>query len=709
VFSPETYPFAIESLPRRRPGAFAGAGRARAVLGIGALTHDTSAALVCRESGTVLYASPEERLSNVKHDSHFPIGSVLRCCDIAMRQDYVIESVAVNFDPALYLPGVIANEPALQQLDPCLRAEFLDGLRQVARTGEPFDLARASACRTRVQDLLVGLHIASDADRAALALRLTWYLNVAVKYRRLGTMIERLFEGVPVRFIAHHDAHAASAFFGSGLDETAILVIDGHGELDTTTIYRGDAGGMARLAQTPWPHSLGSVFLAITRYLGFEYGDEYKVMGMSAYGQPRYVQELSDAVTATADGRVHIAETRNFGIRQVRNSGQLRFTVLDDFSRLCPRREPSDAIAQAHFDLAASVQALVQHTGVQLARAACRLAGTPQLAIAGGVGLNGLMNDAIRRGGAASDLFIYPAASDDGTSTGAALALVLESGVRPAARMQGCYYGYSAAASEIDSALQASGARFSTPQSIHRCIAQAVAEGKIVARYTGAAEFGPRALGHRSILANPALPEMKDVLNVRVKHREQFRPFAPACLREHVGEWFDIDGDAPFMILIVHAREAARQRIPAVVHNDGTARVQTVTAEDHADFHATLREFHAITGIPVMVNTSFNVNGEAIVDTPVDALESFAFMDIDFLALGDHWIAKSDNPELLGAVSHEEYLLIRKKRYSEQVAEPLTALDVRQYQPWFYPAAVDLKEFSGSATVIGKAATQEAT
>jgi carbamoyltransferase len=696
VLSPDTFDSPFEPLTRRMPAAFRADGRRPAVLGVGALTHDTSAALVCSQTGNVLYASPEERLSNVKHDSRFPIGSILQCCRLAESRGFFVASVAVNFDPELYLPGVIADELSACGVDARQIGTFVAGLRDIALRGKPLDVAMDSECRTRVFELMRGLAQLDEPGRLALALRLTWYLNVAVKYRNLAKLVEALFEGVPVRFVPHHDAHAASAYFGSGFPHAAILVVDGHGELDTTTIHRGEDSRLTRVSSTPWPNSVGAVFLATTRYLGFEYGDEYKVMGMSAYGTPRYLDAFREAVSVTPEGRVHIAETPCFAIRPVRNSGQLRFSILPQFHARCAARRPAEEIRQEHFDLAASVQALIEELGVKLADVACRLAGTSRLAVAGGVGLNGLMNEAIRRSGSVSDLFVYPAASDDGTSAGAAQAVLLQSGIRPTTRMHSCYFGYPRARADVDAALKASGARYSTPPSIHQRIAEAVAEGRIVARYTGAAEFGPRALGNRSILANPAIAGMKDILNVRVKHREQFRPFAPACLREHVGDYFEIATDAPFMILIVRARDFARLRIPAVVHSDGTARVQTVSAEHHPDFHRTLEEFFRITGLPVMINTSFNVNGEAIVETPMDAIESFAFMDIDYLALGEHWISKAENPGLLQVGSHDEYLAIRRNRYGTQVTDPLSQLDVRKYEPWFYPDSAVACAFAAS-------------
>jgi carbamoyltransferase len=696
MYSPEEFHFCDIPLTERYPAIFTPGKHPTAILGIGALTHDTSAALVASTDGEVLYASAEERLSNEKHDSHFPIGTINRCCEIAQARGYQIELVAVNFSPDLFLPSVIADELSSKQVPLTTIQRFTDGLGKLARQMLPLDLQIDSQCRRMIAELINEV-VNGDLEFArTLTLRVSWYYNVAVKYQTLANHIKELFLGTPVRFLPHHDCHAASTFFGCAEPEAAVLVVDGHGEVDTTTIYRGDRTGLTRIANTRWPASLGSVYLAITRYLGFEYGDEYKVMGMAAYGRPIYLQPFLDAVLVTKACAIQYADTEYFGTAGVRGGGQVRFFVRDSFKTICQPRLPDEPILQEHFNLAASVQALIEKLGVELALNTRQLTGMSTLAIAGGVGLNGLMNEAIRRSGSFNDIFIYPAASDDGTSAGAAMHVLIERGVRSARRMNSSYSGYAPKVGEIEAALAKLNVRYSRPESINRQIAEAIAEGKIVARYVGQAEYGPRALGHRSILANPALSGMKDTLNLRVKHREQFRPFAPACLREYVNKYFEFDGDAPFMIMIVRALDSAKLAIPSVVHNDGTARVQTVTIDNSPDFHRTLEEFMGITGIPVLINTSFNVNGEAIVDTPQDAIESFSFMDIDCLAIGDYWVEKVENTNILDEISHDEYLSIRKKRYRETQMEAISQVDVRKYAHWFFPSLSVVSTFVSS-------------
>lgn len=688
--APELFDVVIPEISKKYSQIFFGSQAKTAVLGLGVLTHDSSAALVSAATGDVLYASAEERLSNVKHDSRFPWASIEKCCEIAQELDLKIESVAVNFKPELFLPGILEDELSSVNIDKRLSAEFFTQLKLYATKKQPLDLAIDSTIKTAIVNLVKTVSDSTAIDPKQLLVKTSWYFNVAVKYYCLVDIINRCFPGVKVNYYPHHDCHAATAWFGSGLLETSILVIDGHGEVDTTTMHEASAMGLMRKAQTRWPASMGSVYLAFTRYLGFDHGDEYKVMGMSAYGRPVFLPQLKDAVYISESGTVEYCDTEYFSVANVQNSGHVRFKIKETFSSLCALRNPDQEIRQEHFNLAASVQALIEHLGVVLARRTVSFTSVNSLAIAGGVALNGLMNEAIRQSGDVSDIFIYPAASDDGTSAGAAMLYLIDKGVRPSKRLDSCYFGYAPRQNEITETLLSMGIKYSKPDSINDEIARAVFQGKIVARYNGASEYGPRALGNRSILANPTMVDMKDILNVRIKHREQFRPFAPACLREHVSTFFDFDGDAPFMIMIVRAKDDAVKTIPAVIHSDGTARVQTVTERQNPDFHRTLQSFYKLSGVPVLINTSFNVNGEAIVDTPLDAIESFAFMDIDYLAIGDFWVAKANNKNILGEITHNDYLELRRDRYIQSQGEGLASLNVRKYESWFYPSTEEI-------------------
>lgn len=691
LITPEQFRGQIRPLRERFARIFESKSRRpSATIGIGALTHDTSAALVRNDDGAVVFAVAEERLSNVKHDSRFPIGSILRCCEAAETADLHITGVAVNFRPEEFITHALRNQLARSFPEPVCETLTDIAWRLLQEASEPFISEKSdSPVHVLLINLLDASPLASSLSHQQLAeykLRLSWYFNAAFKYKTIGVILADLFPGTPIEFFNHHDTHAASAYFGIGVQDAAVLVVDGHGESDTTSIFHAKNSELHSIARSQWPHSLGSLYLTATRHLGFDYGDEYKVMGMAAYGKPRFMDEFREMVTVSGDGHFFLNETPLLRLGSVRNSGHVRFSFTESINGLVPQRNKSDTIQQVHFDFAASMQKLTEETGVLLAKCAVDLAGSRQLAIAGGVGLNGLMNEAIRRAGICDDLFIYPASSDDGTSVGAAQASILRSGVAPSRRLQSCYFGHQATDNSILQALKNLKIKYSRPLNIHAKIAEALQKNMIVARYAGGAEFGPRALGHRSILANPSKADMKDTLNLRVKHREEFRPFAPACLREYVGDFFDYSGDAPFMLLILQAKEAARLSCPAVVHSDGTARVQTVTAKENPDFAAIISEFAKLTGVPVVINTSFNVNGETIVNEPRDAIESFGFMDIDCLAIGDYWIEKADNTNCFPIYDDAaDYLELRRTRYCERDADGLKMVDVRSYGPWFFP------------------------
>lgn len=689
---PEQYRGELTPLSHWFPTVFqGGSDQPTATIGIGALTHDTSAALVRDEDGSVLYAVSEERLSNVKHDSRFPSGALWRCCEAAQQAGLRVAGVGVNFKYQEFVSVTLRNQlaGAFSEAECAVMVGIAEEVLEEAK--DPFDRTGGSDTRARmlalIRDSSVGRALAPER-LAEFELRASWYFNAAYKYRCIGDIVARLFPGVPVAFFNHHDAHAASAYFGIGEGDAAVLVVDGHGESDTTSIFKAGAGKLRSVVRTEWPHSLGSLYLSATRHLGFDYGDEYKVMGMAAYGQPKHLDALRTVAKVDDTGRLRLIEGPLLCRANVRDSGHSRFQFTDRVDALVARRDGKTALEQTHFDFAASIQALTEELGVQLADRATQLTGCRRLAIAGGVGLNGLMNTAIRRSGVCDDLFIYPAASDDGTSVGAAQAMLLDRGVGPSRRVRSCYFGHRAADHEMRAALDERGIRYSRPDDIHLAIARALKDGLIVGRYVGGAEFGPRALGNRSILANPSDAGMKDTLNLRVKHREEFRPFAPACLVERVEEFFEINGEAPFMLLIVRAKEAARRMCPAVVHADGTARVQTVSTEHNPDFAATISSFAALTGVPVVINTSFNVNGETIVDSPDDAIESFGFMDIDCLAIGDYWVLKRDNRDRFPDYSHAEYLELRRERYRQRDRLSLGSVDVRGYGPWFFSGAL---------------------
>ena len=690
ALTPENFQCTFDSADKIHPNVFLKSqGKTPGVLGVGALSHDTSATLINSEDSKIIYAGSEERLSNIKHDSCFPIGSILKCLSLAEKYNIYIDRVAINFDPNLYLQHHVKFGLDRYSVSTNESTQFISHLENLAQVGEILDLSVDSKTKLEIVGLISNLSITLE-NKIELLGYLCWNFNVAIKYKKLASIIISFFPSIPVDFVPHHDCHAASAILGAGFSESAILVIDGHGEYETTSIYKYADNSLKKLKSISWPFSLGSIYLAFTRYLGFDYGDEYKVMGMSAYGKPKYAELMSNLILIT-NGNLHLKNNEFFSITKAPNSGQIRFTIDKNFYKICSGRDKSEALSQCHYDLASSLQSVIENLGTQLAIEAKKLTGMPNLCIAGGVGLNGLMNTSIRRAAIFENFFIFPASSDDGTSLGAAAKILIDQKNIFRTQMNHCYWGSSFTNNEIKYSLDKVGVIYSIPDNVHNQIAKAITNGDIVARFNGASEFGPRALGNRSILANPTLANMKDTLNIRIKHRESFRPFAPACLKEFASIYFESDGDLPYMIQIVDAKPNVASIVPAVIHADGTARLQTVSQNNNLDFYRCLLAFYELTNIPILINTSFNVNGEAIVDNPLDAIESFLHMDIDHLAIGPYWISKSENRHIKVSENDEDYLKLRRNRYKATIQSPLSQLNVRYYQKWFYPTEMELK------------------
>jgi len=660
-------------------------GTRAAILGVGAFVHDTATCLIDSATGQVLYALAEERLTNVKHDSKFPIGTARQAMAVARDAGYSITDVAINHDPARFITGTLAALVKEIIEDADAADTFVSALVGQHQFPDYYVLTGYSLATERIEQLIEKLGLPPDR-RTMLRRRLTWHYNWAVKYRLVANHYRQLLPDAKIHFVPHHTAHAAGAFLASGMADACILVMDGQGESDTISVFSGSPSGIDLRSATAYPHSLGLFYLACTQHLGFSLGDEYKVMGMAAYGQPSLHPLLSSMAEVTKQGRFVLHENEYFLHSHMQpKTGHSGLKFTERFCSLVPPRDPQAPIEQIHFDFAASVQRLTEQAGVELARAALAETGSTNLVLCGGVALNGLMNERIRRESGCRSIFIYPAAGDDGTAVGAAQSLAKRSGITGHSGLQSCFYGNRADDDEVLRALSRQNIRYSKPENIASTIAAALAKGKIVARFTGRSEFGPRALGDRSILADPRQESMRDTLNIRIKHRESFRPFAPACLAERAKAFFDLDCDSPFMLLICSVTELAKKTIPAVVHRDGTARVQTVNRQSNPEFYSVIEEFDRLTGVPVVINTSFNVNGETIVDRAADAIESFLFMDIDYLAINGYWVAKDENAgHGLASISHDEYLGLRRKRFAEDYREPLNQFDLARFDRAFF-------------------------
>ncbi|OYP38144.1 carbamoyltransferase [Rhodopirellula sp. MGV] len=676
-------------------------GRPEAVLGLGAFGHDAAVALVDARNGCVLHAVAEERLSNRKHDWHFPIGSIKECCDVARDRGYAVRSIAVNFRAEEFVQKTLYHFIDTCVASASIATKIKNFLYAALPKLEYVAIDPPNEPAIQLRRFLDGLPLADDTTRT-LVRRITWYWNWSVKYRQIASTIDHYAEGFPVEYFNHHETHAASAYFNSGFDAATVLVIDGQGESDTVTVYSAQAGKLHRVSETRWPHSVGIFYLFATQHLGFTMGDEYKVMGMSAYGKPVYLDALRDMVTVNPDATVQYNETECLRLGELGPHGHVAFQFTEKLHELLAPRTSGEPFLQQHFDFAASVQALTESIGVDLAKHAIAKTGHRDIALAGGVALNGLMNEEIRQETDCEDIFIYPAAADDGCAVGAAqLAIANASELQPV-RIRSCYFGHDVQNAEVEAMIQSREVVATRPESIHDTIAAALIEGAIVARCVGPAEFGPRALGHRSLLAHPGFANMKEILNARVKHREEFRPFAPACLKDRVADYFELEDESPFMLLIGRALAHTQQLAPSIVHEDLTARVQSVSEDENTDLFNVITAFNKLSNLPIVINTSFNVNGEAIVETAEDALESFAYMDVDYLALDGYWISKHDNPNLLPKLDSKTYLQRRIDRFTTRDLGPLAEMDISKFGPEFTASNEAIERFIGKRGLFGR-------
>ncbi|MGH9854220.1 MAG: carbamoyltransferase family protein [Blastocatellia bacterium] len=545
------------------------------------LGHDSAAALVI--DSEVVAAAAEERFNRRKHSGAFPIGAI----------DYCLAEAGVTIDEVDELAHGFDYDPyeKLYSLDP-LSARLY---------GEVF------------------------SKEALLAL---------VRRDLPGFPVER------VHRVNHHRAHAASAYFTSGWDECLVVVIDGMGETHCVTVFHARGGKLDKIHQLPAQDSIGILYSLVTLHLGFDFAaDEYKIMGLAPYGDAeRFRSFFDEAVELRSDGAIRIPALRLNRTRDERENHLRTRRLLAE--RLGKERGPDEEITATHRDVAASLQACLNRTMEHLCGHFARKLGLRRLAMAGGVALNCTANGKLLRSGLFDDIYIQPAAGDDGTALGAALYRAAQAGEVINRRSPVPFYGPGHSILEIDKALAMFADRIETTRfgSLEAACAEAarlIAAGKVIAWYRGRMEFGPRALGHRSILADPGHPEMRDRINAMVKMREAFRPFAPAVTLEEVDRWFEVAPrtELPYMIMIVNVREEHRALLPAITHVDGSARAQTVSAADNAEFHTLLRAVGKATGREMVLNTSFNVKGQPIVNTPREALETFLGTGIEYLFL----------------------------------------------------------------------------
>lgn len=598
------------------------------ILGISAYYHDSAACLV--SDGQLVAAAQEERFTRKKHDPGFPACAARYCLRAAGLCPADVDYVVFYDKPFSKFERIFETYLAFAP----------KGFNSFA-TSMPVWLKDKLFQRTLIAEAL-NEHLGNDVD---------WS-------RRL-------------RFSEHHLSHAASAFFPSPFHEAAVLTMDGVGEWTTTSLAIGKGKELSVYKEIHFPHSLGLLYSAFTYYIGFKVNSgEYKVMGLAPYGEPKYVHLIKEhLINIKEDGSFHL-DMSFFDYCTGLTMTNGRFETL--FGG--PARRPESGLTQREMDLAASIQAVTEEVVLRLAKEIRTTTGQRNLCLAGGVALNCVANGKLMREKLFDNIWIQPASGDAGGAVGAALAayhLMLEKprSVPAGDSMNGAYLGPEFSQREIEERLGKAGAVFTAEidEALIDSVVHALIDGKAVGWMQGRMEFGPRALGGRSIIADPRSPTVQKQLNLKVKYRESFRPFAPSVLREDVSQWFQLHSDSPYMLLVadvlntkqlpmsekqkqlfgIDKLNVVRSEIPAVTHVDYSARVQTVHNTTNPRFHRLISKFKELTGCPVLVNTSFNVRGEPIVCTPEDAFRCFMGTDIEMLAVGNSLLRKEDQSRTL--------------------------------------------------------------
>ena len=595
------------------------------ILGLSAYYHDSAAALV--SDGKIIAAAQEERFTRKKHDAGFPTQAIRYCLAEAGLAFNAIDQVVFYDKPLVKFERLLET--------------------YIATTPRGFPSFLAAM---------------------PIWLKEKLYLKTVIR-RELAAIGECEKKALPsLLFAEHHQSHAASAFFPSPFPEAAVLCMDGVGEWATTTVWHGKDNRVHPLWQIDFPHSLGLLYSAFTYFTGFKVNSgEYKLMGLAPYGVPRYTELILDnLIDVKLDGTFRLA------MEYFDYATGLRMTN-DRFSELFRRgpRAPESPLTQDEMDIAASIQVVTEDIVLRLAQTIHAETGLKNLCLAGGVALNCVANGRLLREGPFEELWIQPAAGDAGGALGCALATWHEYLDQPRScdtqdAMQGAYLGPAFTDAEARESLESVGAVYNTLEAseLYSSVAELLAKGHVVGWFQGRMEFGPRALGARSIIGDPRNIEMQSVMNLKIKYRESFRPFAPAVLAERIADYFEQAEDSPYMLLVANVREMLRKQVsveddqlfgidklnvlrselPAITHIDYSARIQSVHKETNPQFHALLSAFDQLTGCGVVVNTSFNVRGEPIVCTPLDAYRCFMRTEMDSLVIGNMVFAKMDQP-----------------------------------------------------------------
>ena len=615
------------------------------ILGINAYHGDAAAALI--KDGRIVAAVEEERFNRVKHSAGFPVKSIEYCLSAAEIGIEEVDHVGISRDPSAHLHKKVlgAAERAAKRIvraratapsNPKLRIITEEDAEKVsAVAGEPNGNGHSSGILQQVADRLrnaARVHNLKDELAQSLSVPKT-------KLRARFHNIE------------HHRAHLASSFFVSPFDRAALLSLDGFGDFISTMWAVGEGNSIKVLGQVEYPHSLGIVYTATTQFLGFpHYGDEGKVMGLAPYGRPRFIEMFREIVRTEKDGQFrlnldyfrHAAE----GVDMTWNAGSpvIGKIYSDEYARRfgAPRR-PQDELMDRDRDLAASLQLRLEEVAFHILKHLHRESGLSDLGLSGGVAYNSVMNGKILLNTPFRRVFVQPAAGDSGTALGVCYQIWNQALQQPRSdSLEGAYLGPEFSDEEISTELKISDLRFETytDQEVTARAARDIAAGAVVGWFQGRLEFGPRALGNRSIIVDPRRADMKDILNERIKKREHFRPFAPSILAEQVGEYFEQTHPAPTMLMVYQVKPERRAEVPAVTHVDGSGRLQTVSRAVNPRYYQLIEEFFKLTRVPLVLNTSFNEN-EPIVCTPRDAIDCFLKTRIDVLYLGNHVVRRN--------------------------------------------------------------------
>ncbi|AGF79005.1 putative carbamoyl transferase, NodU family [Desulfocapsa sulfexigens DSM 10523] len=594
------------------------------ILGISAYYHDSAAVLI--RDGQIIAAAQEERFTRIKHDHDFPHNAIRYCLAEAGIEGEQLDAVTFYDKPILKFVRIMETYFSVA---PRGLASFM----------------KAMPLWTR-QKLWIPYYIEKGLAGCGVSTK-------------------------NIYFTQHHESHAASSFYPSPFDEAAVLTMDGVGEWATATIAVGRGNKIEMVKELCFPHSLGLLYSAITYFCGFRVNSgEYKLMGLAPYGSPKYVDRiLENLLDLKEDGSFRL-DMKYFGYMDgLRMTGPLMDVLLDGSPR-----EPESPITTREMDIAASIQVVTEMIVLKMARYTREITGMKNLCLSGGVALNCVANGRLLREGIFDDIYIQPASGDAGGALGAALLTWYQINDQPRSSnnkddsMQGSYLGPSFEDDEIEAYLRANNyvARKVEGKDWAREIAGYIANEKVVGLFQGRMEFGPRALGCRSIIGDARSTNMQSTMNLKIKYRESFRPFAPSCLEEKVGEYFDIDRPSPYMLIVADVRKERclevegdntvvfeeqinqlRSDIPAITHVDYSARIQTVSPKTNKPYYDIIKAFDELTGYGVIINTSFNVRGEPIVCTPEDAYRCFMRTEMDCLVLGSFLLEKSEQPEFV--------------------------------------------------------------